>query len=326
MPTENRPSDRCRLCDRVTPLERSHIIPKFVFALLKETGRQTGFRAPPNMNKRYQDGPTERWLCRGCEAELSKHEAWFATRVLRPHVLEGATDEVSYDPHLYAFATGLIWRALVGAIESDTVVAAAAPPAERAERKLRGALRGFWDPDPVPISLICTDYVPNIFAAIGKGRRLWSWLLRRTCRIEVMAYDGAAFAIVLIPSFCFIADLNVPSSNIFGRFAIDVMSGHADLRLSARDTPVWLSAWFARAADDITELEEGMSPRQAQAIQSRLGDFLPKPGASVDHQTATALRDLLARESVDPRELADAPCFCGSPLSFHACHGATLIR
>jgi hypothetical protein len=69
-----------------------------------------------------------------------------------------------------------------------------------------------------------------------------------------------------------------------------------------------------------------MSLRQAQAIQSRLGDFSPKPGASVDHQTATALRDLLAREGVDPRELAHAPCFCGSTRAFHACHGATLIR
>jgi hypothetical protein len=62
-------------------------------------------------------------------------------------------------------------------------------------------------------------------------------------------------------------DLNVPSSDMFSRFAIDIMSGNVDLSVSARDTPVWLCAWFASAADSLVELEGSMSPRQVQAIQ-----------------------------------------------------------
>jgi len=100
----------CYLCSQNTPLKDSHIIPKFVFKWLKETG--SGYlRGGVNFNIRIQDGPATKLLCAGCEQSFGNEETYFASRIFYPVVNDDAEAFV-YDERLSRFVVSVIWRLL----------------------------------------------------------------------------------------------------------------------------------------------------------------------------------------------------------------------
>ncbi len=101
----------CRLCGLLKPLQKSHLIPKFVFDWMKETG--SGFlRGAERPNVRQQDGLKDGLLCWDCEQLLGRDENQFAQRVFRPF-LKNPKEEIRYDEFFFRFAVSLAWRVLV---------------------------------------------------------------------------------------------------------------------------------------------------------------------------------------------------------------------
>ena len=101
----------CNLCDNHRELAESHIIPKFVFKWMKETGGKY-FRTPLNPNKRIQDGVKEHLLCNECEQKFSKSEKWFANNIFYPH-LNKQEKFIKYDENLGRFIISVLWRYLL---------------------------------------------------------------------------------------------------------------------------------------------------------------------------------------------------------------------
>ena len=78
----------CRLCGKEEELCDSHIIPKFMFKYFKnESGvpfkYHIIFTDPNKQNQKGQGGPTEKLLCKGCEAQFSGYETYANLRLLQ---------------------------------------------------------------------------------------------------------------------------------------------------------------------------------------------------------------------------------------------------
>lgn len=103
--------EKCKLCHKEKELQESHIIPKFVYKWMKQTG--TGrLRQGLNINKPIQDGIKEFLLCRDCEQKFSKREDWFKKNVFSRFIDKGVTTFYPSD-NLKYFAVSLLWRVLV---------------------------------------------------------------------------------------------------------------------------------------------------------------------------------------------------------------------
>lgn len=101
----------CSLCGKAGKLAESHIIPKFVFRWMKETGGNY-FRNPLTPNRRMQDGIKKHLLCKDCELNFSKSEKWFAENIFYPHINERAKF-LDYDNRLSKFIISVLWRYLL---------------------------------------------------------------------------------------------------------------------------------------------------------------------------------------------------------------------
>lgn len=105
--------EACSLCREQKSLQRSHIIPKFVFRWHKETG--TGvLRMTTQPNRRVQDGVTLQLLCSDCESLLSRWERSFANELFLPmhNAPRGEYVQCHYGPWALKFAVSLSWRSL----------------------------------------------------------------------------------------------------------------------------------------------------------------------------------------------------------------------
>src|SRR6266496_6749141 len=96
----------CRLCDRETVLEESHVVPGFVYKWLKDSSWTGALRCGLRPNKRVQDGYKFYWLCGTCEDRLNTWETTFASLVFYPFNKE-EINTVSYDAWLLKFCTSI---------------------------------------------------------------------------------------------------------------------------------------------------------------------------------------------------------------------------
>ncbi|WP_051197542.1 hypothetical protein [Flavobacterium soli] len=101
----------CQLCDKEKDLAESHIIPKFVYRWMKQTGGKY-FRTALNPNQRLQDGIKNYLLCFDCEQKFSKYEKWFADNIFFPH-LKNSSKFLEYDENLGNFIISVLWRRLL---------------------------------------------------------------------------------------------------------------------------------------------------------------------------------------------------------------------
>ncbi len=101
----------CWLCEKEAELHNSHVIPRFVFRWLIETGGTPFLRAGANPNRRVQDGDKHYLYCSDCEAALSKWEQRARERIFAPATRNGEIGN-NYGPWLSRFACSLALRAL----------------------------------------------------------------------------------------------------------------------------------------------------------------------------------------------------------------------
>jgi len=102
----------CPLCRDSADLCESHIIPHHVYHWLKRTSSTGILRLLGAVNRRVQDGFTEKMLCRECEERFSKWEKQFAENVFVPiHETDALT--VSYEGWMAKFSVSIVWRVLM---------------------------------------------------------------------------------------------------------------------------------------------------------------------------------------------------------------------
>src|ERR1035437_4486865 len=99
---------RCLLCQNQRALRKSHLIPKYIFKWLKDTG-SGHLRSCENLNLRIQDGPKHHLLCQDCKDLFSGFETYFAKQIFYPIVNEGATI-FCYNEKLQKFVISVLWR------------------------------------------------------------------------------------------------------------------------------------------------------------------------------------------------------------------------
>lgn len=108
----------CKLCCKGKELQKSHIIPKFVFDWLKESSGTGFLRSNEIPNKRVQDGRKEPMLCGGCESLFNQWETPFATKIFHPLNMN-AVSSFRYESWLLKFAVSVSWRVLTWYISND---------------------------------------------------------------------------------------------------------------------------------------------------------------------------------------------------------------
>ncbi len=101
----------CALCEQPKILRESHLIPKFVFRWLKQTGGEH-IRKADNPNKRVNDGLKPELLCHDCEQKFGKLEDKFAREIFYPYVNKGEQN-FEYDNYLFQFAVSVLWRVAI---------------------------------------------------------------------------------------------------------------------------------------------------------------------------------------------------------------------
>ncbi len=108
---------KCALFHLEVELRRSHVIPKFAYDYMKESGTKY-MRTLTKPNQRQQDGHKEYLLGDKAEGEFSKRENWFASNIFLPYLKDGKTS-ISYDERLAYFSISLLWRVLVTEIKKN---------------------------------------------------------------------------------------------------------------------------------------------------------------------------------------------------------------
>jgi hypothetical protein len=105
------PSGLCRLCERQSELQLSHVLPAFAYRWLRESSGNGHLRNSQEPNKRAQDGPKFYWLCAECEELFSRNETAFAGRLFHPY-LKASGQIFPYSSWLIHFCTSVSWRVL----------------------------------------------------------------------------------------------------------------------------------------------------------------------------------------------------------------------
>lgn len=105
-----RPIKPCALCRETRELEKSHIIPKFVFRHLRKTAHGA-IRSTENPNMVIQDSEKYFLLCGECEDLFSSKETKFANKMFYPYQKNNAK-KFEYDEDLYYFIISVSWRSL----------------------------------------------------------------------------------------------------------------------------------------------------------------------------------------------------------------------
>ena len=104
---------KCRLCGNDSlELQRSHILPAFVFRWMRKSSATGHMRFGEEPNRRVQDGWKERWLCSPCENDIGEAEKRFAEQFFH-RVVEDRSPCDEYGPWLLKFCVSVIWRVLL---------------------------------------------------------------------------------------------------------------------------------------------------------------------------------------------------------------------
>lgn len=117
---------KCKLCEKESDLQKSHLYPKFVIKWLKDTSMNGFLRNSAQINRRRQDGPKFKWFCLSCEQILSNAEKLFSEKVFQPYVAAVESGEYStifpetlHGDYILRFAIGLQLRSTLATEKSE---------------------------------------------------------------------------------------------------------------------------------------------------------------------------------------------------------------
>lgn len=297
------------------------MFPQFVIRWMKKTG--TGYlRSIETPNLRKQDGPTERWLCSGCEQRFSTTENYFASEIFYPFV-ESSSFSFTYDARLLRFLVSVLWRIIHGNLgrairENDPFLGDIRAAEEEwrlflleTQPLLRFAhvhlfLSDLSDESPPGVPYFnthCTRALDGVVITDTPLRFVYAKLARFMCLGMLSPYDERKWVGTRVKDDTGI--LASPQSILdlgFGGF------------LSVR----------ARA---IMKFESGLSNIQRGVIESHIRQNSKRIakshlGKAISADRSNELRYASFKGKVGRNE----PCPCGSGIKFKKCHGHPRVR
>jgi hypothetical protein len=310
--------DRCKLCHEKAELRASHIIPKFVFRWMAQTG-DGYFRGGDEPNLRVQDGPKKRLLCGDCEQRFSIREKWFAETVFTPYIERGAK-HFTYDASLFYFAVSLSWRILIQGLQSlHQRLAHFRPLLEACEQEWRSYLLG----GPVPpryseVHVFITD-----IGLIGGEQPVegFNSYMARAVDGDVIGSRSGCSIYSKIARFIFFGAITPTQQTDSDKTLICPAGGILEIpqRLSDGD----LGEFLVDRARMVRERIFGeLSPLQQKKIGERALKVIPKIANSDLVRAIQADSDAAVVPFLSGKIGRNEMCPCGSLKKYKKCHGS----
>jgi hypothetical protein len=193
---------KCRLCYKDCEVMESHIVPKFIYNWIKNSG--TGrLRQLRKFNTPMQDGIKAHLLCKECEAKFSKGEKWFSEYIFTPYI--NGSNAISYNNNLHYFIISLLWRVLVYFKDDGN---------KYINKELLDEVEILWrnyllNGDDSQVTSNCyMQMIPDNIKNTHKIKNYFNYLFRAV-DIDIVENEVKCFVYAKIPRFIIIA-------NIFG--------------------------------------------------------------------------------------------------------------
>ena len=306
----------CKLCKQPRVLQSSHVFPQFVIRWMKKTGTDY-LRTIETPNLRKQDGPTEKWLCSGCEQRFSTSENYFASEIFYPFV-ESSSFSFVYDTRLLHFLVSVLWRIVhrnlgdvvrekdsfledIRAAEEEwrLFLLETQPLSRFAQVHLFLTDLSVESPPGVPyFNTYCTRALDGVVITDTPPRFVYAKLARFMCVGMLSPYDERSWVGTRVNNDTGI--LASPQSILDPEFG-----GFLSVRAGA-----------------IQEFASGLSNIQRRVIESQVSKNSHRIakshlGKAISADCANELRYARLKGKVGRNE----PCPCGSGIKFKKCHG-----
>lgn len=257
----------CKLCEKVTDLQLSHIIPKFVFAWLKETV-PGGIRSNRVPNRRIQDGEKDYLLCRDCEQILSVWEKQFCEQIFIPlHSSSPVTNYIQYGPWVLKFAVSVSWRVLlyfsqfgISSHFSADQFSAANQALKTWRRFLLGEVPhpGRFEQHLLPLDVIERKSAPPISPFLNR-------YFLRNVDMDAACSNTSAFVFTKMCRLALFGFIKEENPRNWVGTKLHVKAGSIGPRDYVISKMIW--TYFNERADRSAKLLANLSPRQRQSIR-----------------------------------------------------------
>lgn len=265
----------CALCHERKALVDSHIIPKFVFRWMKETGGTDYLRSTKNVNVRVQDGFKRPLLCDDCEGRLNRWETQFANVCFFPATKDGLPGG-TYTSWLSKFCASVVWRAALQ-IEKEEVFQ---DLSQAARDDLIGAM-ATWrtfilgeigNPAKNELHLISVGDFSQIRRANLPPN--WNRYTRRTTEMDYAFSESGSFSAIHVkmgPVSIFGHISNTAQRWVGTRIAVN----HGNFRINAV-LPVNLIDYYVSRAQGSHEKLASMSEKQKDVVAKSISDNIER--------------------------------------------------
>ena len=291
----------CALCQATARLQRSHIIPSFVFRWLRDTSVTPYLRASNAPNQRVQDGLTMPLLCRGCEDLFSSYEDAFARKLFRPFH-DNDTIAVPYEDWLLKFSVSVSWRILV-----STMLRASKPHPnlETHRRRIDLALER-WRRFLLGQEADVGPFEQHLFALTSVAAAQGDWPPRmnrffsRDVGLDVAMGERNAITYAKLPGFIIHGWLS-PSTQ---EWAASRVLRKGTLKPQRRySTPVFVADYWMDKAR--VPWMDQLSPRQQDRTDKEVRNNLRRWMASGTRRALNSDLEVFGSRAIDSRDLED---------------------
>ncbi len=284
----------CKLCRGASPVEGSHVIPRFVSDWLKETSATGYLRWGENPNLRRQDGFKAPILCEGCEGLLASWEKRFVEEVFRP-IESDDYRRVRYGLWMLRFAVSVSWRVGVflgdrGALR-DSHLGGVARDAEEAMETWRLFLLGEvphpgrFEQHMLPFGLLAgasgDDYPKNLNRYLARSSQIDVVAINDGKGERAGGYIYAKMAHILLIGF-----LRMPEPTLWKGTKIHVKKGFIGGGGNRYELPEVVLRHIQECARNSGQMTSRMSERQRERIAEA---WLENPDRVAQSKTVEAM-------------------------------------
>jgi hypothetical protein len=265
---------KCRLCEQESDLQESHIIPKFIYAYLKDTSPTGKLREGENVNLRKQDGIKLDWLCKDCEATLSNWEKYFAETIFHP--LQKNEVPIKYNDKFLKFCVSISWRVLKYINEQGYISHFSNDIQTSIENALatwkkfllnQAANPGIYEQHFYDL----TGTIEN--SSLPTSSNLHRYL-HRTIAINVVNWGPKAVIVYAkFPGLILTGFINVDSRKEFSETKIHVTNGVLKYHKISFPQQLWYYINFK--ADKVKQIRKGMSQKQKEKVNTDFRKLSP---------------------------------------------------
>ena len=260
------PAGLCRLCQRQSELQLSHVLPAFAYRWLRESSGNGHLRNSQEPNKRNQDGLKFYWLCAECEQLFSRSETAFAGRLFHPYI-KASGQIFPYSSWLIHFCTSVSWRVLrfyrdEGHLKSwEPQALARIESAEAAWRDLLLGKRshpGEFQQHMLPLDQISEtsgEFAPNI-----------NRYLMRAIQLDICRGSQSIFTYAKLGRFIILGFVHEPKPTQWRGTKVHATHGYVEPRKFV--VPGALADYLNEKARKMHGALASMSDRQAEKVEN----------------------------------------------------------